>query len=98
MVEKDEGGCLHQRQAGRQLLGLEQKARRNRRKGEVDLGSSVSRRSLRSIIRVTDQSHDLPALERFHLEFVSSSATACSIMSVLLLIVSEIPRPLVALR
>jgi hypothetical protein len=36
-VGKDEEGDLHRRQASRQLLELAQQARRNRRKGGVDL-------------------------------------------------------------
>jgi hypothetical protein len=39
VVEKDDGGCLYQRQASRQLQGLVQQARHNRRKGKVDFGS-----------------------------------------------------------
>jgi hypothetical protein len=37
--EKDEGGRRHRKQAGRQLQEPTRQARRNRRRGEVDLGS-----------------------------------------------------------
>jgi hypothetical protein len=38
-VEKDDGSCFHQRQAGRQLPEFTQQARRRRRNGVVDLAS-----------------------------------------------------------